>query len=324
MNSSISNSNAAARRHPILRCLAHGSLFLALLWGLDRGIYEVLSHGLNTYYGLNKDAQVLCLGYSHTVLGIDAEHLEQTLGVPVAKYATSGANTVDRFAMVKHYLKQNRHVKLVTYDVDARLFDSDGLSSASYSLFLPFIDDPSMSRYLQHEATPREYRISKLIKTARFRDQTLNIALRGLLHRLENEKRSVINKQHYQRYFDRAAARGIRINQRSVDQFHETIQYLSSKEIKVLLVYVPVMDLMYQTHRDEHQKVVHIFEQAARNNPNVYFINYNKDYSHQHELFFDPRHLNQKGKLVITSRLSEDVKNMFRDLLFQIPLPSTI
>ena len=327
MNLSTFSSNFAfymLYRRPLLRKILQAFLFLTLLWSLDRGFFIIFNHGLKTYYGFNKEAQILCLGHSHTVLGIDAGRLERALGVPVAKYAITGANTVDRLAMLKHYLSLHPHVKLVTYDVDTRLFDSDGLSAASYSLFLPFMDEPNMSHYLRRAALPREYSVSKLIKTARFRDQTLNLAIRGLLGRIENEKRSTIDIHQYQHYFQRAIARGIQINQQSVYKFYKTINYLSSQDIKVILVYLPVIDILNKHDKFMQEEVIKIFERVEKENSNVYFIDYNKDYSHQHNLFFDPRHLNYKGKRVISSRLSDDIHHLFKNLLPQRRLPATI
>ncbi|MBC2693947.1 MAG: hypothetical protein HF982_01420 [Desulfobacteraceae bacterium] len=94
--------------------------------------------------------------------------------MPVAKYAIAGANIKDRLWMIKHALSLKPTVNLVIYEVDARMFDTEGLSSASYSLFLPFADSAVMSQYLYDEATWQEFYTAKLIKTAGFRDQTLN------------------------------------------------------------------------------------------------------------------------------------------------------
>jgi hypothetical protein len=120
----------------------------------DFAVFHVLKSGMDRYYGLDKPAQVLCVGYSHTVLGIDAERMEKNLGVPVAKYATSGANALDRMWMVRHYLEKQPSVRVVVYDVDPRLFDTEGLSSASYTLFLPYIDDPAMAARIYGRRPP--------------------------------------------------------------------------------------------------------------------------------------------------------------------------
>ena len=162
----------------------------------DLSVFHVLWAGMDRYYGLNKPAKVLCVGYSHTVLGIDAERMETELDVPVAKYATAGANTLDRKWMVRHFLDRQPSVSTVIYDVDPRLFDT-----ASYTLFLPYIDDPAMAEYLRQEATWQEYLTARLIHTARFRDQTINIALRGLLGKIENKKMTRIRIDDYRGRF---------------------------------------------------------------------------------------------------------------------------
>jgi hypothetical protein len=81
---------------------------------------------------------------------------------------------------------------------------------------------------------------------------------------------------------------------------------------------------MNKYQEGEQQKVIDIFRKFAQENPNIYFINYNKDYEHQHDLFFDPRHLNYKGKEIITSRLRDDIRHLFKTLLPHMTLPATI
>lgn len=286
--------------------------FLVLCVIADRAIYAVLSHGLATYYGLNKDAQVLCVGYSHTVLGLDATALQRTLGLPVAKYAMAGATIDDRFEMIKHYLSLHPHVRTVIYDVDARLFDSEGTSSASYTLFLPFIDHPVMADYLRTKATWNEYYLSRLIKTARFRDQTLNMSVRGLVNKIENEKRTRMIKRHYEHYIERAEHRGIRIQSGVLGQFYETVEYLLSRNINIVLLQIPVIDFLNNIDRKKYNEVISIYEHLDKQNKNVIFLNYNPEFESQHDIFFDPRHLNGKGKQLVTAKLSAALRGIIK------------
>ncbi len=283
-------------------------VILVLFFIGDLTIFHVLKSGLDRYYGLNKPAKILCVGHSHTVLGIDAERMEKELGTPVAKYALAGANTLDRFWMVRQFIGRQPSVEKVIYDVDPRLFDTAGLSSASYTLFLPYIDDPAMSEYLRQEATWQEYFTSKLIRTARFRDQTLNISLRGLLGKVENKKSTRMRVENLAGFIEREQDRKIRINSEARTCFLTTIDFLTHHGIDVFLTFIPVADVLNRIDPETQETVLQIFIDMARENDNVVFLDYNQDYQHRHELFYDLRHLNKTGNALVTDRLINDLR----------------
>ncbi len=290
------------------KLLLKTSFFLLLFVFFDFFVAISLQNGMGKYYGLNKNARILCVGHSHTVLGIDSKRMEKELSLPVSKYAVAGANVMDRLFMIKHFLELNPNVKTVIYDVDARLFDSDGLSSASYTLFLPFMGIPSIANYLSSQATWQEYYLGKIIKSTRFRDQTLMIAIRGLIGKTEHKKTTTVNIADFESYLSRQQKRAIRINPESVKMFMETVEFLSKKRIKVVLAYIPVIDRLNITDLDNREKVKEIFETIAAHNENVYFWNYNELYEHKYDLFYDPRHLNEIGKQEITRKIINDLK----------------
>ena len=306
----FSPKNIIIYRHR--RVLLKALIFVFFFFIMDTAIYAVLKRGIVKYYGLDKSAEILCVGHSHMVLGIDSERLEKEMGVRVAKYAIAGANAFDRFWMIKHYVNINPSVQTVIYDVDARLFDSHGLSSSSYTLFLPFLEDKVMSQYLRQQTSWQEYYTSRIIKTARFRDQTLNISLRGLFGRAETKKTSQLHPEQYHGYLERERRRKVRINRQTVDFFHDTLKYVSSRGVNVILLFVPVVDLLNEIDTANQKKVVQIFRQAAKTNQNVYFLNYRNVFQHDHSLFFDPRHLNDKGKQAITKRLIDDLQTIVK------------
>jgi hypothetical protein len=285
---------------------------LVLFYVGDFIIFHVLKKGMDRYYGLNKPAKILCVGHSHTVLGIDARKLEKELGVSVAKYATAGANVVDRNWMIRQFITRQPSVRVVVYDVDARLFDSDGLSSASYTLFLPYLNDPAMSTYLHQEATWQEYYPAKVIRTLRFRDQSINIALRGVLGKEENKKYTKMRVADYQGFLAREKERGIHINPAAQSVFLETLQYLAGKGIQVVLVNIPVADLLNEIDPARQVEMVRFFRKLAEENEKITFLDYNKDYQHRHELFYDLRHLNMDGNGIVTARLGEDLRRVSR------------
>src|SRR4030095_15251609 len=56
---------------PLKRFVSKAMLLLVLFLALDRVAGSILLRGLERYYGMDVPAQVLCVGHSHTVLGID-------------------------------------------------------------------------------------------------------------------------------------------------------------------------------------------------------------------------------------------------------------
>ena len=270
----------------------------------------VLRRGMEKYYGLDKNAKILCVGHSHTVLGLDAERMERELSVPVSKYAVSGANILDRFYMIQHFLEKNPDVHTVLYDVDARLFDSEGLSSASYTLFMPFMDNDSINQYIFAQATWQECLLGQAIKSSRFRDQSLNIAIRGLIGKTETIKKSTVNLNDYKAYLEREKERKIRIDSDSVLKFEETVKLLADRNIRVFLIFIPVIDRLNNIDITTQKKAVDIFSSVASSHENVVLLNYNSAYEHRHDLFFDLRHLNEKGKQMITGRIINDLNKV--------------
>jgi hypothetical protein len=91
------------------RFLTRLALFVVVAFVFDRGIAGVLLQGLERYYGLNAPAEILLIGHSHTMLGVDHQLLAEELGAPVAKYARQGATLAERQVMIRQYL--DRHAQ---------------------------------------------------------------------------------------------------------------------------------------------------------------------------------------------------------------------
>ena len=93
-------------------------ILVSLIICIDQIISLVCRRGLDDYYTLAQPAQILCVGHSQTVLGIDKVRIEKEMGLRVAKFALEGANTADRLALIRYYFARQPHsVKAVVYDV---------------------------------------------------------------------------------------------------------------------------------------------------------------------------------------------------------------
>ena len=78
-------------------------LFLVIFIVLDLVISLFLLKGIERFYGLKSDADVLMIGHSHLMLAVDKVALEESSGLKVAKYTREGVNMADRRVMAEQY-----------------------------------------------------------------------------------------------------------------------------------------------------------------------------------------------------------------------------
>ena len=288
------------------------SILACVIALLDRGGAAFLQKGLDRYYGLDRGAAVLCVGHSHTMLGIDGQRLEQGLGVPVAKYAVNGANACDRLAMIRHYLgRQPGAVRLVVYDVDDHTFTGEGLSSNSYRLFFPYLDNPDIARYLKDSVGSwEEYGVRRLLTLLRYNSVTLNLALRGTLGRYDNFKTGRVDIAALRN--DLAAGRRppITMQRPMVDAFAETVRLLRTQGVQLVLCYIPTLDLVNDADRIRHEQVLEIFKDYQAHDSGITFLDYNPAFASRYELFYDPIHLNREGQKKVTEQALTDLRQI--------------
>jgi len=284
-------------------------LFTLMLLALDFGVAFVLEDGLRRYYGMNSEADVLCIGHSRTVLGIDADLLAEKLGVGVVKYAVNGANTTDRFAMIRHFLGEHPEVRLIIYDVESTTFSNDGLSSNSYRLFFPFMDDPSMGAYLRpqcHDAT--EFYLRKFFRTARYDEATFALSIRGFTGRHENLKFGRFDARRATRWIEQGKNRPVKIDPSNLRIFTEMIEYTRSRGVALLLVDMPQVDILNRAELPESETISAIFRSAASKYPHVMYLDLKRVYEHRHEVFYDMIHMNAAGQALVTENIATSIK----------------
>jgi len=318
-NAPAASASALAKWHaPVLRLCA----FIALLLAADRLVATVLRHGLDRYFGLDRDAVVLCVGHSRTVLGIDDALLQRELNVPVAKYAVNGANTQDRLAMVRQYLNHHRSVKVLVYDVSAFTFTDKGLSSNSYKLFYPYLDDPDMSADIHRNAvSSSEIWCREIFHTLRFDETTLALAFRGYSGLHGNFKIGSVNVAATRASIAAGQTRSMAIDPDNVALFEQTLDFAHAHGVRVVLVYIPTLDILSNSNRPAHDAAIALVRQIAAAHPGVTFLDYNSDLETHHELFFDPIHMNAAGQAVVSGRLAEDLSlELARDPTVPEPL----
>lgn len=297
----------------MIKLLTRGIVFLLVIGVSDSGIGWFLNNGLNAYMGLDKQTAVVCVGHSHTMAAIDDELLAKNLGVQVAKYALCGVNTFDRQAMLQHYFNEHpQGTRLIVYDVDHLLFNSEPKQSTAYRQLYPFMDNPQMGAYLREQAwSSSEYYARKILKTLRYSDATRNNAIRGHLAKKVQgwksraninaiKKDLVLNPEKYR----------IKMHQESINALIDTINLAERYNVRMLLVFLPTMDIVNSLEPEKYNKVIAVYEQLVRSHKNVTFINYNDKYASEYRLFYDSTHMNQDGQLLMTKELSSEIVSL--------------
>jgi hypothetical protein len=292
----------------VVKCIVFVILFLLV----DYSLSLLLTSGLKKYYGLNKPAKILLIGHSHTMLGLNKNLMEEELHCNVAKYAVEGANVRDRLAMIKHFLHINGDsVKIITYDVDPTFLTGSGISKNSYTLFYPFMDDPYIEEYIRKEKPKKiDFLIKKYLRTSRFDDLNLNGALRGHLGFYSNVKVGTIDTLAFKKRIANNDFVRITFDKDLKTDFEETLKYLSNKNIKIVLLFLPTLDILNKAEPEKYNKALTLLYEYSKKYQNVYFFNYNNEYSKKSELFYDSVHLNPKGNRIITERVIEDLRKI--------------
>jgi hypothetical protein len=302
----------SVQRRAVKRFLGKALMLGALFLALDRLAGWLFLRGLDRYFGLDVPAQVLCVGHSHTVLGIDKVALEQALGVPVAKFALAGANTSDRRLMIQYYLKrQPNSVRAVVYDVDAHTFTDSGLSANSYRLLFPFLGDPEIRDYVRRNCPSRvEFQLRRLFWTARYDESMLALVGRGYLRTWSNFKFGRVDPARLQQEIQQGRFRRIAFDQDNLSQFKQTAELVTTHHARFCLAYVPTVDLLNRAEPEQFQHCLSIFTGFASTNHDILFLNYNPGFEARYELFRDPIHLNREGQKEFTRQIAGDLKRI--------------
>lgn len=285
---------------------------LLLFFLINIVVSRILNSGLRRYYCLYP-ADILCVGYSMSEMGIDKQLLEDGLQVPVAKYCMNGAGVGERNLMLKHYLESVRQKpKVVIYDVSSFLF-AGGLALNTDALFYPFIDEsPSISKHLQESMPKLLFWQKKLIPLSRYDDTRIGAAIRGYRNDWTTHSKKKFNPEIFRKRVAEGRYKKISCNPEMVSALEETLRFLGKEDIKVVLVALPCVDLLNQAESDKYEQVMDIYRNWAEQYRHVTFLDYNPQFSYQYELFVDPIHLSRLGQKKVTAQLISDLSQILQ------------
>ncbi len=284
--------------------------FIAILIGfilafflIDYIVSIVLSKGLEKYYGLNSNSELAIIGHSHLMLGLDKGNMESSLGVEISKYTREGVNLAERKIMIEQLLETNKNIKTVILGVDAWSFTDEGLSNNSYKLFFPFMDNESINRYLLTESDQLEFFSKKIIRTSRFNELLIGGALRGYMGNWNNLKQGKIDVVKLQEQIKSGVYRKIDSKKKSISILEQMLTTFEKKEIEVILLNVPTIDIMIKAQENKAKQVYNKISDLANKYKNVRFLNMQEPWSHKYHLFYDAIHLNPMGQKEITEEV---------------------
>lgn len=290
--------------------IKHHILYLLLVligfFVADFGIERFLLHGVRESYGLNQHSDMLIIGHSHIMLATDKVRMEKELGIKISKYTREGVNVSDRKVMVKQYLDSpySDSLKVCLYGVDLCTFTGEGLSANSYKLFYPFIDERNFSDYIRQQADAKDYWSHKLVRSSRYNDDVLkNASIRGWRHDWSNRKTGEVDIEAYKKRLADGNERHITMNKELIQEFRETVEIMTARGIKVILVNTPTLDLLNDFELDKFAQMVAWYEDYAAQNELVEYWDFNPEYASRYDLMHDRLHLNVQGQKVITDEL---------------------
>ncbi len=285
---------------------------LLLFFLINIVVAHILNVGLRRYYCL-QPADILCIGYSMSEMGIDKQLLEEGLQIPVAKYCMNGAGIGERKLMLKHYLESVRQKpKILIYDVSSFLF-SGGLALNADALFYPFINEsPSISKHLQESTPTLQFWQKKLISLSRYDDTRLGAVIRGYRNDWTTQSKKKFDPVIFQKRVKEGQFKKIVCNPEMVSALEDTLRFLGEDGIQVVLVALPCVDLLNQAEPDQYEMVMDIYRKWAEQYKHVTFLDYNPLFSNQYDLFVDPIHLSRAGQRKTTGKLLEDLSNLLQ------------
>jgi hypothetical protein len=297
-------------RYPLQFCLKLGFV-VGLFFIIDRGLSSLLKIGLDHYYGLDVPADILLIGHSHTELGIDKLILERELGLRVAKFTVIWSDVRDRYVMLQHYLSVQPAPKVIVYDVDAYTFSATGRSSEAYPLFYPYMDHPAVGQYLRSQSPARlDLFIKRAITLTRYDDSRLNASLRGWTSNWGSAKHATIDMNRLTLEIAKGYVKPITFDTEWIERFEQSLHVVRGKGIPIVLLFIPTIDRLAAVDPGNYAKALDRFRGYQAQDEDIVFLDYNPEFAHQHDLFYDPIHLNVVGQYKVTERLALDLRRI--------------
>lgn len=281
---------------------------IAILFGIDYTGNSILKHYCEKGFGLTHESDILMVGHSHLAMSVNTSYLSKELGYSFTKYTRSGVDMQARHAMANQYMesKYADSLKAVVFCVDASTFTAEGLSSNSYILFYPWMDNDLYNDMVYRQASLGEYIFHKIFRMSRYNQDLYATALKGFLG--SEDKNLKTNGLDLEDDPSKMPGTKIDLNPALMKELEQAIQDASRHNVKVILLQTPIAKYLLNGKDKEYAMVKDYYQSFADNNPNVYYIDFTDDISDKYDLFFNPTHLNVRGQELYTKRLCEELR----------------
>lgn len=286
-------------------------------FALDLSISKFLRRGLDRYFGLDQNSEVLLVGHSHLMLAVDKEMLEDSLDCKISKYCREGVDVATRFRMLCHYLSlpDKDSLKVVIYGVDQYMFNPTGLSANVHKLFYPFMDNDEIDSFIKEESDFQDYWLHKAVKTAGYSDGLINSSIRGWLGNWSNFKIGTVDIESIRKGKSGKQLRSISVDMQLKKIFESTLNMLVSKGIDVVLLNTPIVREYNESEPEKRDEIIDYFQTQAAFSEHIYYWDLNPKYSERYDLFYDPIHINNIGQPVLTKEIVDLYRTEFTNKL---------
>lgn len=282
-------------------------IFLFILFATDRLIGLLLMHGITTYFDLNRHVDYVFSGTSVALFAVDRDMLEREMHANIGFPVEQGFTNEDRLVMLRYFLSVNKSpLKGVVYELTPNIFTSEGLSSNSYQLLYPFMDNPMVGDYIRKNCHSKaEYYLRRVFLTPRFIEGTFNYSIRGLLNRHESVRSGKVDITRIRRQALNGSFRKIAFDNDCISTFNQTMQVINKKGIKGFYIFYPTVDIFNDIQKEKYRKVISMVDTMVKKSGKDKLLNFNPDFVAHYELFSDPIHLNNDGRKEFTIKLAK-------------------
>jgi len=187
------------------------------------------------------------------------------------------------------------------------LFSKKFTAANVYMLFLPFIDEPSMSDFVRSNTDAKEFWVRKIVRCSRYNTDMIALAIKGYTKNYENQKNLVLDLNALQGLKSEANTVEVELDPQKIKLFKDCVVLMQQHCKKVVLVNMPVFDTKLKTFKtDEYQKYLEVVQQVASGSGQTHFLDLSQpNIIENPDYFSDPLHLNASGQVQVTNAMTQ-------------------
>jgi len=271
----------------------------------------LILNGLNKYYGIGTESEILISGTSASIQGFDNNLVELKTHKEVSNYSRAGASIYERYLMLNHFFRNTKFNGVVLYEISPMMFSNKKITDNSYKLFYPFMDDENINEYIASEANIIDYIIKRIIRTTRFEDEQLLVhSIRGYLNNQKNIKNLNIDINKFKNVDGKIGTESIIIDKNKKDELLKSFDLIRSNYGYVFLVNMPLTKLKTEQYiTKDYNDYLLFFKNISDSLSYVELIDFNIDHFVNNDFFSDLVHLNTKGQKIFSAAISDSLIN---------------